>query len=141
MRSSVNLTAAPLKGVPSWNLTPFLSVKVYTLASGEMSHLSARPGTNLPGSGSHIRGSHTLSVTRMVVSKLVTWGSRVSSKSPLNPYTRLPPEAGAAAAGAAVGLTAGAAVGAAAGALVGAAGGVVGLAAGGTEVGAAGVLD
>src|SRR5438552_19102528 len=99
-----------------------------------MSHLSASPGTNLPGSGSHTRGSQMLSVTRMVVSKLVTWGSRVSSKSPLRPYTRLPPDAGAgAAAGAAVGFAAGAAVGApcacgtdvATGALVGAAGGVV----------------
>src|SRR5215831_19305534 len=123
MRSSVNLTAAPLNGVPSVNLTPFFRLNVYVLASGDTSHFSARPGTNLPGSGSHTRGSQMLSVTRMLVSKLVTCGSSVSSKSPLNPYTSVPPPA----------AVAGAVVGAAAG-------GVVGLAAGaaGAAVGAAG---
>src|SRR3982074_2367646 len=101
---------------------------------------------NLPGSGSHTNGSHTFRVTRLEVSKLVTCGSSVSSKSPLNPYTRLPPPV---AAGAAVGAIAGAAVGLAAGAVVGAAavvaaaagvgagGAVVGFAAG-AAVGAAG---
>src|SRR5262245_27504894 len=141
MRSSVNLTAAPLNGVPSVNLTPFFRLNVYVLASGDTSHFSARPGTNLPGSGSHTRGSQMLSVTRMLVSKLVTCGSSVSSKSPLNPYTSVPPPA--AGAGAVVGFAASAAVGATvAGAVVGAAaGGVVGLAAGaaGAAVGAAGV--
>src|SRR5919199_1189807 len=134
----VNLTAAALNGVPSWNLTPFLSLKVYVLASGETSHESARPGTNLPGSGSHTSGSHTFSVMRMVESKFVTCGSSVSSTSKPSPYTSVPPPAVAAAGavvGAAVGCAAGAAVGA--GALVGAAGGVVGFAAG-AAVGAAG---
>ena len=60
------MTAAPLNGVPSVNLTPFFKLKVYVLASGEMSHFSARPGTNLPGSGSHTSGSQMLSVTRML---------------------------------------------------------------------------
>src|SRR5207248_10020812 len=74
---------------------------------------------------------------RMVESKLVTCGSRVSSTSKLRPYTSVPPPAVAAAGavvGAAVGLAA-AAVGA--GALVAAPGGVVGLATG-AAVGAAG---
>src|SRR6266852_3078058 len=126
----VNLTASALNGVPSWNLTPFLSLKVYCLASGVMSHESARPGTNLPGSGSQTNGSHTLSVMRIVESKLVTCGSSVSSTSKLSPYARLPP------APAAAGATAGAEVGATAGALVG-----FGAAAGaevGAMVGAAG---
>src|SRR5215472_8524822 len=111
-----------------------------------MSHFSASPGTNLPGSGSQTNGSQMFSVTRMLVSKLVTCGSSVSSKSPLKPYTNVPPPA---AAGAVVGFAAGAVVGAAAagavvavaaGAVVAAAAGaVVGLAAaGGAAVGAAG---
>src|SRR5437016_11486100 len=106
-RSRVNLTASALNGVPSWNLTPFLSLKVYCLASGETSHESARPGTNLPGSGSQTNGSHTLRVMRIVESKLVTCGSSVSSTSKLSPYDKVPPAP--AAAGAAVGAAAGAA--------------------------------
>src|SRR5712691_13080391 len=150
----VNLTASALNGVPSWNLTPFLSLKVYCLASGEMSHESARPGTNLPGSGSQTSGSHTFSVMRIVESKLVTCGSSVSSTSKLSPYARLPPAP--AAAGATAGATVGAAGGAAAvvglaaaagavvgaaAAVVGAAGGVVGLGGAGALVGAAGAAE
>src|SRR5438477_4854668 len=75
---------------------------------------------------------------RMVESKLVTCGSRVSSTSKLRPYTSVPPPAAAAAAGAVVGAAVGlAAAAVGAGALVGAPGGVVGLAAG-AAVGAAG---
>src|SRR5438552_17508994 len=65
-RSNVNLTAWAVNGVPSWNLTPFLSLNEYSLASGEISHESARPGTNLPGVGSQPSGAHTVSVLRMV---------------------------------------------------------------------------
>src|SRR6266852_4814931 len=144
----VNLTASALNGVPSWNLTPFLSLKVYCLASGVMSHESARPGTNLPGSGSQTNGSHTLRVMRIVESKLVTCGSSVSSTSKLSPYARVPPAP--AAAGATVGAVAGAVVGlaAAAGAVVGAGaevagatGAVVGLGAAGALVGALGAAE
>src|SRR5256885_14150862 len=103
MRSSVNFTAAPLNGVPSVNFTPFLRLKVYVFASGEMSHFSARPGTNLPGSGSHTSGSQMLSVTRLVGSKLVTRGSSGSAKSPFKPQTNGPPEDAAGAAGAGAG--------------------------------------
>src|SRR5437899_9497517 len=84
-RSSVNLTASALNGVPSWNLTPFLSLNVYCIASGVTSHESASPGTNLPGSGSHTSGSQTFKVMRIVESKLVTCGSSVSSTSKLSP--------------------------------------------------------
>src|SRR5215472_6792928 len=91
---------------------------------------------NLPGSGSQTSGSQTFSVTRMEVSKLVTCGSSVSSKSPLRPYTRVPPPPELAAAGAVVAAGATVGLAAAAGAVVGA----VVAAAAGAAVGAAGAV-
>ena len=47
MRSRVNFTAAPLNGVPSWNLTPFLRLNVYVVASGEIVPLFGQAGHEL----------------------------------------------------------------------------------------------
>ncbi len=41
-----NFAAAALNGVPSWNLTPLRSLKVYWSPSGEMVQDSASPGTS-----------------------------------------------------------------------------------------------
>ena len=50
-RSKLKQTAAALKSVPSWNFTPWRSLKVQTLPSGSCSQLSARPPSSsaVPG--------------------------------------------------------------------------------------------
>src|SRR5260221_7432928 len=48
IRSKVNLTAAALNGVPSWNLTPCRSLNVYSVAVSLTLHSVASPGENLP---------------------------------------------------------------------------------------------
>src|SRR6266540_1202468 len=51
IRSKANLTAWALNGVPSWNPTPWRSLKVNDLAPSVVSQEVASPGSNLPGSG------------------------------------------------------------------------------------------
>ncbi len=49
-RSMLKTTASALKSVPSWNFTPFLSLKVHFVGSPLFtSQLSARPGMRPDG--------------------------------------------------------------------------------------------
>src|SRR5579864_8710122 len=50
-RSQLILTASALNGVPSWNVTPWRSLKVHVSPSGETDQLVARSGSMsvLPG--------------------------------------------------------------------------------------------
>src|SRR5690242_13236961 len=50
MRSRLNLTSSAVSGVPSWNVTPDRSVKVYVSESEDTVHLVATCGTR-PGFG------------------------------------------------------------------------------------------
>src|ERR671925_48590 len=43
-RSNVAMTSSAVKGVPSWNLTPWRRWKVYVRPSGDTSHFWARSG-------------------------------------------------------------------------------------------------
>src|SRR5262245_10707470 len=48
IRSRLNFTTEASSGSPSWNFTPWRSLKTYSLPSSEMFQLSARPGPMAP---------------------------------------------------------------------------------------------
>src|SRR5437763_3353919 len=108
MRMMLNLTASELNGVPSWNLTPGLSLKVQVLRSGVLSQLVASCGT-----GSIL----VLKVTRLSKIARIGWpngpvptgGSRLFGSVPSTMVNGFPPPAawaGAAAPGGLVGAAA-----------------------------------
>src|SRR5687767_915200 len=96
-RSMENFTASAVSGVPSWNLIPPRSLKVYCNPSFEMVHDSASPGTIcVLWSGKVTSVSTTRRPTRFELRSVTCAGSRLTG-SATRPTTSVP--AGCAAAG------------------------------------------
>src|SRR5918999_3311547 len=78
-RSKLAQTASALKSVPSWNLTPSRSVKVWDLPSGADSHAVASSGSTsvVPGAAP-TRPSYICRATRKVSPSLASAGSSIT---------------------------------------------------------------
>ena len=66
--------------MPSWNLTPGLSLKVQTSPSGVDVQDSASPGKIWPSARRDTSGSKTFSMMKWLIDWDVTCGSRMSTK-------------------------------------------------------------
>ncbi len=85
-----NFAAAALKGVPSWNLTPLRSLKVYWSPSGEMVQDSASPGTIWVVSSANVTSGSTMRrPTRLELKSVTCAGSRFTG-SATSPTTSVP---------------------------------------------------
>src|SRR5215831_17404458 len=88
IRSKLNLTAAALNGVPSWNLTSRRSLKVTLRPSAEVLHDSASHGWSFPSRDWNSRHSVTEAMIWYVTADGEAWGSSVGG-SWSSPTTRV----------------------------------------------------
>src|SRR6266851_7619720 len=134
MRSKVNATASAVNGEPSWNLTPDLRWKTYSLPSAETSHFSASSGSTSVLPDLYFTRPSYMAVVAMKPSwASIAGGSRRLVSLPHRNVSVLAAVAPGLDAGAVVGAAAGggAGVGLPAGAVVAALAGAVGAAAAG----------
>src|SRR3990167_5444283 len=89
-RSKLYFTASALNGVPSWNLTPFRSLKVQVSASLDWVQLVAKSGLSLSLASNRTRKLFIIRPIASPVLLSVLAGSRLSGSAPAA-YTRVPP--------------------------------------------------
>ena len=85
-----NFTASALNGVPSWNFTPFRSLKVYVRPSFEIVHDSASPGTIWVLSSGNVTSVSTIRRATRSELRSVTWGGSRLTGSATRPTRSVP---------------------------------------------------